>query len=209
MSWWDETRIRALLDGWLAGRTATEIADALDTSRHAVLAKIDRLRRQGGPDAPARRDGAKCSASASRRSRARERLPSTARSPIEPGWWPRGRAVEVEPYIEPVVEVPATAVRVCEVEAYHCRWPLGDPRETSFRLCGAVRVVGAPYCLEHVRMAYVLPEVAQETVATRATGPGVAQDGDSRIGGGVTTEDATTAVLEAPEADFELEKVDV
>ncbi len=36
----------------------------------------------------------------------------------------------------------------------HCRWPIGDPRSSSFRFCGCHSIDGLPYCPDHARMAY-------------------------------------------------------
>jgi GcrA cell cycle regulator len=34
-----------------------------------------------------------------------------------------------------------------------CRWPEGDPRKTDFRMCGAPRAAGRPYCEHHYERA--------------------------------------------------------
>lgn len=47
----------------------------------------------------------------------------------------------------------STVVTFAELEPHHCRWPIGDPRLSDFRFCGCTRVLGKPYCVEHVTMA--------------------------------------------------------
>lgn len=50
-----------------------------------------------------------------------------------------------------------TAVTLLELQAHHCRWPIGDPRHSDFRFCGCTRVSDSknepPYCAEHTRAA--------------------------------------------------------
>lgn len=45
------------------------------------------------------------------------------------------------------------AVTFADLEPHHCRWPIGDPRNSDFRFCGCRRVIGKPYCEGHVVMA--------------------------------------------------------
>jgi GcrA cell cycle regulator len=35
-----------------------------------------------------------------------------------------------------------------------CQWPIGHPRETGFRFCGAPSHPGKPYCTQHAAIAY-------------------------------------------------------
>ena len=35
-----------------------------------------------------------------------------------------------------------------------CRWPIGHPGDNDFRFCGAQRIPGRPYCLDHCALAY-------------------------------------------------------
>ena len=45
-------------------------------------------------------------------------------------------------------------VTLMQLEPQHCRWPIGDPREKSFRFCGDERKDEHPYCGAHFRVAY-------------------------------------------------------
>jgi GcrA cell cycle regulator len=48
-----------------------------------------------------------------------------------------------------------TRVTHNELEAHHCRWPIGDPRRSDFRFCGAPRIstdLKTPYCPEHTKL---------------------------------------------------------
>lgn len=35
-----------------------------------------------------------------------------------------------------------------------CQWPIGDPRDRDFHLCGTKATVGKPYCGRHMYLAY-------------------------------------------------------
>lgn len=41
-------------------------------------------------------------------------------------------------------------VTFAELEPHHCRWGIGDPRNTDFRFCGCRRELTRPYCAAHV-----------------------------------------------------------
>jgi GcrA cell cycle regulator len=43
-----------------------------------------------------------------------------------------------------------------------CRWPLGDPRESSFRFCGRQVTPGQSYCADHISVAYQQPVKKRE-----------------------------------------------
>lgn len=45
------------------------------------------------------------------------------------------------------------AVSLLQLEAHHCRWPIGDPQSSEFKFCGADKHEGA-YCAKHARIAY-------------------------------------------------------
>jgi GcrA cell cycle regulator len=47
-------------------------------------------------------------------------------------------------------------VTLCELEPNMCKWVLGDPKEDSFRYCGA-RTNGVPYCPAHHALVYEPP----------------------------------------------------
>lgn len=44
-------------------------------------------------------------------------------------------------------------VTLLELEPHHCRWPIGDPKQSDFRFCGCDRVAGRPYCDAHSILA--------------------------------------------------------
>ena len=42
-----------------------------------------------------------------------------------------------------------------DLEANDCRWPIGDPRQAEFHFCGAEKVLGRPYCIQHWTLSFV------------------------------------------------------
>lgn len=52
---------------------------------------------------------------------------------------------------------PEFRVGLLDLEAQHCRWPIGDPRSEKFHFCGRDKVSGLPYCSGHAQIAYVSP----------------------------------------------------
>lgn len=46
-----------------------------------------------------------------------------------------------------------TEVTFAELEAIHCKWPFGDPKQSDFRFCGCRRLVDKPYCEAHTLSA--------------------------------------------------------
>lgn len=62
----------------------------------------------------------------------------------------------------PTIEAPpeprrAGMVTLMELGPTDCHWPIGDPRDPSFRYCGQ-RIHFRLYCVEHCRLAYETPE---------------------------------------------------
>lgn len=48
-----------------------------------------------------------------------------------------------------------TAVTLEELRDHHCKYPIGDPKQSDFRYCGKARIEPAPYCQEHCSLSYV------------------------------------------------------
>ena len=131
---WTEDRIDRLKTLWLEGQTAEQIARDLANgiTRSAVLGKVYRMGLSAERTASPPRPG---------------RPPRAARAPSErPAPAPRS-SVEPEPSEEIGI---ATLLSVRRLE---CRWPLGDPREPAFALCGRGVARGA-YCAWHAEIAY-------------------------------------------------------
>jgi GcrA cell cycle regulator len=65
---------------------------------------------------------------------------------------------KTKPIVKRVVLPPAertVARNPAELAHYHCRWPVGDPKDKTFYYCSEERVTGRPYCAEHINLAYI------------------------------------------------------
>lgn len=160
MIWTDEMTAK-LKKLWAEGLSASQCAEALGgVTRHAVLAKCDRLRKRGNLDAPARRDGdlAKARTLKERSARTSAMLAAKRKAGGPRPTWDVGRKpIVVEPYVEQGddgVAPKSKQVTLADLENHHCRWPIGDPRQTSFKFCGCNKVPGLSYCEPHARRAY-------------------------------------------------------
>lgn len=56
-------------------------------------------------------------------------------------------------------------IRLNELRAGMCCWPIGEPGTPEFRFCGKPAVAGKPYCGEHCAKAYVSGKDRKETEA--------------------------------------------
>lgn len=67
------------------------------------------------------------------------------------------------PYVEKIDFSPAVAdteiplaqrKTLMQLEAYHCRFPVGEPTEPDFFFCGGTIVDGSPYCAHHTKICF-------------------------------------------------------
>lgn len=135
---WTPSRVEALARLWKEGQSASQIARALGgVTRNAVIGKVHRLGLCGraAPHTPGagRPD--------QRRERRGRNPPRKARRPPQ----------MAEP---PGASAPETGLAsVVSVGAGQCRWPIGEPQDDGFCLCGRTRERGA-YCAPHAALAY-------------------------------------------------------
>jgi GcrA cell cycle regulator len=61
---------------------------------------------------------------------------------------------EPEANIEPQRLPNGDMVTVLTVKDTMCKWPIGDPADSSFGFCGRASCDGSPYCTEHGRVAF-------------------------------------------------------
>jgi GcrA cell cycle regulator len=152
MSWTDE-RVETLKKLWQEGHSASQIAKTLGgVTRNAVIGKVHRLGLSGraAPSQPTRPlyKPARPSRPVSSHERVVNDRPSAPRR-SEPA---AARPVISNP-VTPYVETPGTAT-VLTLGSKMCKWPIGDPSSDAFSFCGRVASDGAPYCVEHARVAY-------------------------------------------------------
>ena len=56
--------------------------------------------------------------------------------------------------LDPVENIPVKQRRtIITVDASSCRWPIGDPQQEGFYLCGATASHDDSYCARHMTMA--------------------------------------------------------
>lgn len=145
--------------GWSASQIASDFSPAGGLTRSAIIGKVHRM------GLPSRRT--------SKRS---ERVPPNTYSP--PGTYGPKRdpaASNIDRAISNRlrVSIPDAPMPVSErLEAFNatipesqrktlpeltsatCKWPVGEPDEPGFFFCGAVPMIGHPYCGDHCRFAY-------------------------------------------------------
>lgn len=134
---WSDDRVEVLTKLWRDGQSASTIARTLGgTTRNAVIGKVHRLGLSGRR--PPARPG-------SRRPRV---------VPPEPRI-PRARLAAVAAPHRVVTErAPVLGLTdMAGVGRHACRWPIGDPQDPGFALCGRAAVRGA-YCAAHGALAY-------------------------------------------------------
>jgi hypothetical protein len=66
--------------------------------------------------------------------------------PIKPPHRERLRCVEID--------LPTPTVKLADLAWYHCRFPIGDPRDEDFAYCGKRKVDGKAYCKECCAIAF-------------------------------------------------------
>lgn len=148
-SWTDE-RVDLLKKRWAEGLSGRDIAAELPgMSRNAVIGKVHRL------GLPRRKEH---------------------RAEVRPAKPPRKRyrrtgfgtyikklelvAVPILPIDD--LQIPLEQRRtLVQLENHHCRWPVGEPAESSFFFCGADKLKESPYCAGHARKAYRVFEAAK------------------------------------------------
>ncbi len=157
-STWTDERIERLKTLWGEGLTASQIAAELGgISRNAVIGKVHRLGLSGrkGIRQPAE------AAAPERKRRTRRAKPAPAPTVASHG--NLAHALEASPLPEPELEavedtadvVPmARHLTLVELDAFSCRWPIGDPLSPDFRFCGAPTLPGQVYCSACSRKAY-------------------------------------------------------
>lgn len=137
---WTDDRVEALARLWKDGLSASQIARSLGgVTRNAVIGKVHRMGLCGRatPHVPG----------AGRPDQRRERRgripPKKARRPPPPS-----AALSLR------LPLPETGLAsIVSVRAGQCRWPIGEPQDEAFCLCGQPRERGA-YCAAHGALAY-------------------------------------------------------
>lgn len=151
---WTDERVELLKKLWQDGLSASQIMKQLGgCTRSAVIGKVHRLGLSGRskPSTP-------------------QRIVYKAPRPAKPApqpkpdrpmalsghpWQARQIAGEAKPPAPPpvrYVEEAAGTATILTLGAHQCKWPIGDPQDAGFTICGRRRGAG-PYCDEHQAVA--------------------------------------------------------
>lgn len=152
---WTEERVAELKKLWAEGHSASQIAKRLGSvTRNAVIGKVHRLGLSGRatPSRPVKRPPRLARPKpqhAPRQPAARSGAAAVAREATAPA-----PHVEAETNVEPQRLPNGDMVTVLTVKDSMCKWPIGDPAESTFGFCGHATVEGSPYCADHARVAF-------------------------------------------------------
>lgn len=139
-STWTDDRIEVLTKLWRDGQSAAAIARSLGgVTRNAVIGKVHRLGLSGRR--PPSRPGARRPQAA----KSEARQPRLAGPRLGAPTSPTRVAVEAPPLVG--------LTDMATVGRRACRWPIGDPKDETFSVCGRPAARGA-YCASHGRIAY-------------------------------------------------------
>jgi GcrA cell cycle regulator len=141
---WNEAHLAILKAGVAAGDSYTQIAKRIPLcTRCAAIGKAKRLglSKSAAPSAPS---GVKARSAPQHRTTLRIAG--------------RGTVFEQSEAHPPRVAVPSRSEppgkrTILTVGTYECRWPIGDPSEPDFTLCGC-RAEDGPYCEPHKARAH-------------------------------------------------------
>lgn len=185
---WSDERVDELKKLWAEGLSASQIAGRFGTvSRNAVIGKVHRLGLPHRP--PGNRTRSPRQAGKPTRSmrendlriyRRLQGLRGLLRAPhmaeaIDraggPAAWiaaklrgpppPPPPRMQMQPPIIERTDLPPVVARVTfvDLEAHHCRMPVGDPRDSGFGFCGQAPAAGQPYCPDCCQRAFQAPSV--------------------------------------------------
>lgn len=159
-TFWTKEKVAEAVRLWNDGKSATEVAKAIKAvSRSAVIAKIDRLRPKGVITREKAVNVTKALANHNRHGGvcARLRPPKCAKAPAPLS--ASATRVFTLPETIPLPAEPPEGPGLCtilSIGAHMCRWPIGDPQDEGFTLCGR-RSGDATYCPGHAQRAYSPP----------------------------------------------------
>jgi GcrA cell cycle regulator len=153
---WTEERVAELKKLWAEGHSASQIAKRLGSvTRNAVIGKVHRLGLSGRatPSRPVKRPPRlarpKPQQQLPRQAQTRGASALAVREAVAPA-----PLAEAETNIEPQRLPNGDMVTVLTVKDTMCKWPIGDPADTTFGFCGHASQDGSPYCAEHARVAF-------------------------------------------------------
>ena len=159
---WTGPIIAKLQRLWAAGKSAGQIADALGggTTRNAVLGKLHRLRLRG--ETIVSKSSAPPKAKPQPKPRQQHSVTYGWRAPKESLVPPV--AIKATPHDTIDPKTP-TLLRMEDLKAHHCRWPLNNALGGEYYFCGERKISGKPYCQTHCDVAYPKPKLPKRNTA--------------------------------------------
>lgn len=164
---WTEDRVSLLTKLWGEGHTAAEIAKKLGgVTRNAVIGKAHRLKLSNRVSPIQQNKKAANNNTENTRNRSVTALKALEKvRPEKDKTLKTGKDFEktnakdlpLPKENSDKKEVAALAGKLhslMELKPRQCRWPSGDPKESSFGFCGELAMTGLPYCAEHAKIAY-------------------------------------------------------
>jgi GcrA cell cycle regulator len=181
---WTEERIELLKKLWLEGElSASQIAAQLGgTTRNAVIGKVHRMGLGGRAAAvlakkspPRKKTTAKTAKRVTKLRQSKDvKKKNTSPKSNDVRKEPENNGKKlVNPLLNPIEELvipPSERTTIMNVKEYQCRWPIGDPNDESFHLCGRERLDEKPYCEFHARKSYQTVQRGSCRVLTDAPG---------------------------------------
>jgi GcrA cell cycle regulator len=157
-TWWTDERVTQLKTRNAQGATAAVIGAEFGKTRNAILGKLNRL--------------GLCTPNPDRKLHAHMREYRSKRSNLPPE--PHQKRLNDHPRAETIVrhralresimqscDLPDETIpveqrkQIIDLKPGNCRWPCGDPQKHGFFFCGGKAIKGFPYCVFHIRVAYV------------------------------------------------------
>ena len=136
------------------GKSASKIAACVGRTRNAVIGRSRRMKLQltgnksGNPNARPKGSGKPISIAARRTNRVRGGKPDSTALDVK-----KMAAVAKIIFKEPVTAVVPRMVKLMDLQAIDCRFPIGDPRNDDFGFCAHPVAQGSSYCPTHMRLA--------------------------------------------------------
>lgn len=172
---WSEEQIKELVALVDEGLSAGQIAKQLrGRTRNSIIGKVHRLQRSGHCNGFANQTGWVGAQQAHKgqigntgdrlgANKKRVSIAENRKKAVRGGKVNVYRLKQDVGHIE--IETPDSVeplrLRLDQLAAFTCRWPLGDPKEEDFGFCGLHSDLGRPYCNFHSRIAY-RPKPAKE-----------------------------------------------
>jgi len=138
---------------WGQGKTAKQIAEVLGdgVTRNAVIGKAHRLGLSNRVSPVKEAVASKQKAQAEKKQAATK---PAAKKTVPPANSNSRTNIQRPLSAEEERRRAGGGVSMLDLKESMCRWPIGDPRDADFCLCGARKMSGLPYCEDHAAVAY-------------------------------------------------------